>query len=464
MMKLRNILISLLAALTCPVGMQADEAYQPMLKDGKVWNCYYSNGFNRFKMVFFINGDSIVDGDRCFKMYLAMTELPTGTKLSEAALLGFSLEKDGKVYYRQKGQDSWRLHYDFNLKVGDVMVSGKDYTLTVKAIDSVYVAGQAFKRMTLNTAYYYYGDRDDPIVYDGYWVEGVGSPGGPLEPNSCYTPGGSNQLLSCYEDGECIFEDIDFWKKGGEYSEAYKSILQEGLTWKMEYQKDSSTESSDETLVLINSTLIDDIPFKNVYTREKADGSDEYIWMPQESYWIGEKDGRVYRSSSNGWHTHWTPIMDFSLSVGDSLVVTYVLPYDEEGRIHELQTYRVVAVSDTVIDSSTDKLPRHCVYVEGKYGNEKDCWVEGIGSLKYGINVRGGNEYSGTSQVLLSCTRGDEQLYIRNQGTNEIEDLSVEPKSNFAKDTPIFDLQGRRLQSKPERGVYIQNGRVVVVR
>ena len=61
-MKLRIILISLLAAFVCPLGMHADEAYRPMLKDGKVWNCYYSNGFSRFKMVFYLDGDSIVDG------------------------------------------------------------------------------------------------------------------------------------------------------------------------------------------------------------------------------------------------------------------------------------------------------------------------------------------------------------------------------------------------------------------
>ena len=463
-MKLRIILISLLAAFVCPLGMHADEAYRPMLKDGKVWNCYYSNGFSRFKMVFYLDGDSIVNGDRCFRMYLTMTETETGTDLAKDGYYGLFLEKDGKVYEMRNGRNTWTLLYDFNLKVGDVRVPGKEYSLTVKAVDSVYVAGLAFRRMTLNTAYYYYGERDDPYVYDGYWVEGVGSPSGPTIPNDCYTPGGSNQLLSCYEDGECIFSDNDFWRKGGEKTEAYKSILQEGLTWKMEYQKDSSPESSYETLVLINSLPIDDIPFKRVYVQEKADGSDEYIWMSQDEYCIGEKDGRVYRFCSKGWHNHCTPIMDFSLSVGDSLVVTYVLPDDEEGRIHELQTYQVVAVSDTVIGSSVDKLPRRCVYVEGKYGDEKDCWVEGIGSLKYGINVRGGKEYSGTSQVLLSCTQGDKPLYIRNQGTNEIEDLSVEPKSDFAKDAPLFDLQGRQLQGKPERGVYIQNGRKFVIK
>ena len=463
-MKLRNFLISLLATFVCPLGMHADEVYRPMLKDGKVWNCYYSNGFSRFKMVYYLDGDSIVDGDRCFRMYLTMTETETGTDLAKDGYYGLFLEKDGKVYEMRNGRNTWTLLYDFNLKVGDVRVPGKEYSLTVKAVDSVYVAGLAFRRMTLNTAYYYYGERYDPYVYDGYWVEGVGSPSGPTIPNDCYTPGGSNQLLSCYEDGECIFSDNDFWRKGGEKTEAYKPILQEGLTWKMEYQKNSSPESSYETLVLINSLPIDDIPFKRVYVQEKAAGSDEYIWMSQDEYCIGEKDGRVYRFCSKGWHNHCTPIMDFSLSVGDSLVVTYVLPDDEEGRIHELQTYQVVAVSDTVIGSSTDKLPRRCVYVEGKYGDEKDCWVEGIGSLKYGINVRGGKEYSGTSQVLLSCTQGDKPLYIRNQGTDEIENPSVEPKSDFAKATPLYDLQGRRLIQKPERGVYIQGGRKVVIK
>ena len=206
-MKLRFILISLLAAFVCPLGMHADEAYRPMLKDGKVWNCYYSSGPYNFWMVYYINGDSIVDGDRCFKMYLTMTEMETGTNLAKDGYYGLLLEKDGKVNYRQKGQNSWRMLYDFNLKVGDVRVPGKEYSLTVKAIDSVYVAGQAFRRMTLNTAYYYYGERDDPYVYDGYWVVGVGSPCGPMAANDCYTPGGSNQLLSCYEDGECIFSD-----------------------------------------------------------------------------------------------------------------------------------------------------------------------------------------------------------------------------------------------------------------
>ena len=435
--------------------------YRPMLKDGKVWNCYYSNGFSRFKMVFYLDGDSIVDGDRCFKMYLTMTEMETGTNLAKDGYYGLFLEKDGKVYEMRNGSNSWTQLYDFTMKVGDVRVPGKDYSLTVKAIDSVYVAGQVFRRMTLNTAYYYYGEREDPYVYDGYWVEGVGSPSGPTIPNNCYTPGGSNQLLSCYEDGECIFADNDFWRKGGEDSETYKPIFQEGLTWKMEYQKDSSPESRCKTLVLINSTLIDDIPYKRVYTQEKAGDSDDYIWTPQE-YWIGEKDGRVYYYRS-GWHDHYTPIMDFSLSVGDSLVVTYVLPDDFERNIHELQTYRVVAVSDTVIDSSTDKCPRRCVYVEGKYGDEKDCWVEGIGSLKYGINVMKIQGSSDTSQSLLSCTRGAELLYYRSQEVNEISNHSVVTKSDSAKGF-LFDLQGRQLQSKPERGVYIQDGRKVVIK
>lgn len=442
------------------VPLETEMAYRPMLKDGKVWNCYYSNGFSRFKMVFYLDGDSIVDGDRCFKMYLTMTEMETGTNLAKDGYYGLFLEKDGKVYEMRNGSNSWTQLYDFTMKVGDVMVPGKDYSLTVKAIDSVYVAGQAFRRMTLNTVYYYYGEREDPYVYDGYWVEGVGSPSGPTIPNNCYTPGGSNQLLSCYEDGECIFADNDFWRKGGEDSETYKPIFQEGLTWKMEYQKDSSPESRCETLVLINSTLIDDIPYKRVYTQEKAGDSDDYIWTPQE-YWIGEKDGRVYYYRS-GWHDHYTPIMDFSLSVGDSLVVTYVLPDDFERNIHELQTYRVVAVSDTVIDSSTDKCPRRCVYVEGKYGDEKDCWVEGIGSLKYGINVIKIQGSSDTSQSLLSCTRGDELLYYRSQEVNEIRNHSAVFKSDSARS--LFDLQGRQLQGKPQRGVYIHDGRKVVIK
>ena len=55
--------------------------------------------------------------------------------------------------------------------------------------------------------------RDDE--YDCVWIEGVGHPGGPTRVwGAEVNDGRIYRLLSCYEDGKCIFTDGDFYKAG----------------------------------------------------------------------------------------------------------------------------------------------------------------------------------------------------------------------------------------------------------
>ena len=183
----------------------------------------------------------------------------------------------------------------------------------------------------------------------------------------------------------------------------YESVLEGGKVWKMEYKvsipSDSGEQYRYENIVLQGDTIIDGIPFKST-----------------GSYWIGQKDGVVYEYDKNSNLGQKFPIMDFTLNVGDELVI-YEKDYDDEGdsvETWETERFKVVAVSDTIIASSTDKRLRHCVYVEGSYGNRQDCWVEGIGSLTYGI--LGDRIYwVGSSKRLFQCTQADEVLYVTRQ-------------------------------------------------
>ena len=119
--------------------------------------------------------------------------------------------------------------------------------------------------------------------------------------------------------------------------------------------------------------------------------------------------------------------------------------------------FKVVAVSDTIIANSTDKRPRHCVHVQyNRIEATEDCWIEGIGSLKYGIIGRR-EFYYDTWGWLVKCTDGEEVLYSSDSTVGIPKTLMHKSTDNAA-----YDLQGRRLTTPPQRGVYVRDGRKVV--
>jgi hypothetical protein len=455
-MKKNLFLISLLIAFVYPSFINAKKQdFRPLFKEGKVWNCYMSNGSHvEYNMAFIAKGDSIVDGDKCVKMFFKMTDIQTGELLSEGDG-GLFLEKDRKVFQREKinGTWTWTLLYDFNLKEGDSWAVSNSQKMAVTAIDTIAVRGNAFRRMKMAETL---ESRHETLTVEGYWVEGVGSSKGLTKPYGWTYDGGTFRLLSCYEDGECIFAEEDFYRKG---SETYESVLRHGHVWKTEFNMslpEMEGNYSYETTELMKVFVIDEIPFKQVYYRYQLQGGDGYALKPL-GFLIGEKDGRIYHYEE--LNERYTPIMDFALSMGEQLVMT-VSEYNE---VIREDTFTVVAVSDTILESSTDKRLRHCVYVKDKIGYD-DCWVEGIGSLRYGLNIyRNYAICNDAVQQLIWCAVGDETLYYA-KGTNGIENKPVASKARFEKASPLLDLQGRPVVGTPKRGIYVKDGRKYVVK
>ncbi len=191
----------------------------------------------------------------------------------------------------------------------------------------------------------------------------------------------------------------------------YESVLQDGLVWKMKYGEISYPERvfnyTYRDLVLLDDTLIDEIPFNRAYYQYVSD-SGELVRKPSSYHLIGQKDGVVYQHEENDrWEQKYYPIMDFSLEVGDEFSVYLEDPTDEDQRLWELKHYKVIAVKDTILDSCTDRRKRRCVHVKGFPVGEDDYWVEGVGSLKYGI--KGRTEFD--NGVLMQCTQANEVLY-----------------------------------------------------
>ena len=229
----------------------------------------------------------------------------------------------------------------------------------------------------------------------------------------------------------------------------FESLLQDGKVWKVEYSStpvETVERYAYEDIVLQGDTIIDGILFK----------SDGYSW-------IGQKDGVVYNCVEYMNLGQPYPYMDFSLNVGNEFVI-YEKEFDEEGDsmvTWVVDRFEAIAVSDTIIAISSDKRLRHCVYVKSLLNNQQDCWVEGIGSLTYGIlGYRLLANWVGSNIRLLQCRQNDEVLYYANDFT---VDMSSSRSHKISKEI-FFDLQGRRIVGTPKRGIYVKDGRKYVVK
>ena len=199
-------------------------------------------------------------------------------------------------------------------------------------------------------------------------------------------------------------------------------------------------------------TIIDGIQFKWIWEVYKDKDTNQQKWS-RTSYLIGDDEGKVWLSRILRGESKKALIMDFTMKEGDRLPSTDMS-----------YPYQVVAVSDTILSTSTDGKRRKVVYVRmtGKntwiegYGNiSTDEWIEGIGSTKYGFMGGYGALMLGSSKRLEKCELGGVILFEYGNSTG------IMLPRNRARDATgtLHDLHGRRLTSKPEKGVYIEGGR-----
>jgi len=98
----------------------------------------------------------------------------------------------------------------------------------------------------------------------------------------------------------------------------------------------------------------------------------------------------------------------------------------------------------------------------------RDYWIEGIGctgNLVFPFWV----DIIGPQPLLLSCYDGDECVFDVEEFagivTTSIKDIPKAIHSRSASpDSPLYDLQGRRISATPQKGVYIQNGKKTLVK
>lgn len=175
---------------------------------------------------------------------------------------------------------------------------------------------------------------------------------------------------------------------------------------------------------------------------------------------LREEDGRVYE---RGWA--WDPtgpevlLFDFNAQPGDI--------FDDGiigGGMGKMQVKQVKSV---MIGGKSRRCLEMWEYEEGVeiIDGLADYWIEGIGCMN-GPYFPFWWEMTSPQCLLLSCYDGDKCIF-------NIEDFlasfptsmnpAVDAHHYIDPDTPIYDIQGRRVQGTPKKGVYMQNGKKVII-
>ena len=440
---IRKVIITTAILFCSCCEIIADYPHRSFLKDGKVWNCkmFQSDPPNSYTEYYknVVRGDSLLNGVAYFKMY---RETEGSCVLDFYALWR---EDGGKVYAYVPADGSERLMYDFSALPGSILDDIEGERVWVNKTFTCMAEGQHFNGLSLSIGGY----------YEFLWVEGVGSsygPGYPVGPQ--FTNGLTTEMLSCYEDGECIFTADDFES----VDTGVESLLSESKIWTMRYHLSLAPDAGDvykfSEYRLAEESIINGIPFKRVQARNRDDGEEYPDEWKDAFFSIRQENGKVYITYNN---RETFAVMDFSLKKGD----TFVMAPDPDP--YSQINFYVTEVTDTVLVNSTDKTPRKCLHLQvGDMPGMYEVWIEGIGSLYGGLEGVAMYYKAGSVPNLMSCTDEDQVLYKYSDPSG----ISVQHASSgsIRGDAPIYNLQGQRVESVPRKGVYIQNGKKVVIK
>ena len=413
-MKKGFILTMMLAMATIVI---AQEGYEPMLKVGKTWENYMlQGGMQDVRQTYLVSGDTVVDGEQCYKMHITLSDWHTGKLLMTYQPDIVLMEKEGKVWRLNGGQkDLW---FDFSLSVGDKAPNNPAFTVT--AIDRLAVGDRNLLRITLSGTVATMSGQE--AMVEDYWVEGIGSTSGPWWSYEGGTDKSFGVLQGCYEDGYCLFNGNDFIP--------HQRLLEDGKAWTYVHY-DTNNQASYYKYFIEGDTIVNNLSYMKLYQND----------MTGYRCAMREEGKRVYCVMKGDSEEQL--LYDFGVVGGDELTVM-----DVKGKVELTSVYNLYG----------SKCGSQEIAFTQDFNTVKVRWLDGIGSVEELLSPL--TEYWGQN-YLVYCEVKKQPLYVVPGHTVGIADaISPRPSANNA----IFDLQGRRFSGKPEKGMYIQDGKKRIVR
>lgn len=234
------------------------------------------------------------------------------------------------------------------------------------------------------------------------------------------------------------------WSQG-----PYLPFVEEGKTWVIRQEMPPHPDTL--TFVLRGDTIVGEITAKKLYAHSKG------VYGGRTSYQgaLFEEGGKVMCIPRNAdkpylLYQFAEPGTDLgkhpAISLGDVYDdIVYRLKSDSWDYVENCGVRRIVQKVSFVQIGEND---------ENGYDRGLDEWIEGIG-YHYGPSCMTVMRMTGTyGSRILSVSVGDRVLY----NVTGVAPLLAEP----AEGEVLHDLDGRRLTTPPQHGVYLRNGKKVV--
>jgi len=221
MRKLLFILAMCMATNTFAQNNNPNNDYHPLVQEGKVWKVLYAEWqfpippspmgwYTYITQSFMFEGDTIIDGKEYKKLFTSLKENPIYP--NDWWVFSFMREDENKRVWEKKNANALEtLLYDFSLQIGDTVPAEIGFqefqpitieNITYKMMNN----GEERKILHLSSISNWFSSN-----YKEFWIEGIGSCLGLLEPITGELVGGFNSLLCLHENEELIFNDNPWW-------------------------------------------------------------------------------------------------------------------------------------------------------------------------------------------------------------------------------------------------------------
>ena len=436
------------------------DVYSDVLAEGKVW--HFTKWPYDTRTQEGIRGDTLVLGRMC-KKYGWIGEN------GSFSCFGVYYQDGSKVYRYNRSIGDFGLVYDFGVSVGDTVPWDDGYLkLKVTDVGSVRTKGHVLRRVSFRVAKY--GDVSAEDGATGCWIEGIGGALG-LQTPPVPEVGDYRTLLyvTCGDDtlyDVGIFNSPDFDKRMLTCSPSWVFSTYKWDSW------DTGNKSWIEQLECRAYKTGDEYPSPKMFVYSaitvQSDGCSKIllrevggkVYAELESYlnycqWAFPEIDNPFEYAAE-WPLD-VLMYDFTLSAGDI--------YPCSGDV------RVSYVSSMI---TRDSLERRVLFLDN--GLEI---IEGVGCVNSPFGVFAYQNDFGwsvlqkpapsrastspfTATTLKSFAKygGDDLVFVIG---DEMMDVSC-PHAVSSSSAAIYDLQGRRMKERPQKGVYIQDGRKYVVR
>lgn len=214
------------------------------------------------------------------------------------------------------------------------------------------------------------------------------------------------------------------------FSQNYVSLVEEGKVWNMCLtwtDRAGNTCSAREKWEIDGDTVIGDVTYKKYYEHGT------YVCA------FREEDKRVYACKGN---EEWM-LYDFSKKEGDRIANAQA-EYEVTGNF-SLSNGLLQCIELTSLEDPCDI----------------NYWIEGVGGLCGPLYPFYYNMDGGVQLTVISCLVQDKILYQSGDMPNSI---SNSWSSVYDVEPACYDLQGRKVEGKPSRGLYIIGGKKRVVK